>query len=53
MELGYGNINLKALIEVAKKNDVKAIILETHRNWIDNSPVKSFQLSAEFLKKHI
>ncbi|WP_281296988.1 sugar phosphate isomerase/epimerase family protein [Flavobacterium limnophilum] len=53
MELGYGNINLKALIEAAKKNGVKAIILETHRNWIDNSPVKSFQLSAEFLKKHI
>jgi sugar phosphate isomerase/epimerase len=53
MELGYGNINLKALIEAAKKNGVKAIILETHRNWVDNSPVKSFQLSAEFLKKHI
>ncbi|RVT79662.1 sugar phosphate isomerase/epimerase [Flavobacterium sufflavum] len=53
MELGYGNINLKALIESAKKNGVKAIILETHRNWVDNSPVKSFQLSAEFLKKHI
>ena len=53
MELGYGNINLKALIEAAKKNGVKAIILETHRNWIDNSPVKSFQLSAEFFKKHI
>jgi sugar phosphate isomerase/epimerase len=53
MELGYGNINLAALIESAKKNGVKAIILETHRNWIDNSPVKSFQWSAEFLKKHI
>jgi sugar phosphate isomerase/epimerase len=53
MELGYGNINLKALIEAAKKNGVKAIILETHRNWINNSPIKSFQLSAEFLKKHI
>lgn len=53
MELGHGNINLTALIESAKKNGVKAIILETHRNWIDNSPVKSFQLSAEFLKKHI
>lgn len=53
MELGYGNINLKALIEAAKKNGVKAIILETHRNWIENSPVKSFQLSAEFFKKHI
>lgn len=53
MELGYGNINLTALIETAKNNGVKAIILETHRNWVDNSPVKSFQLSAEFLKKKI
>jgi len=53
MELGYGNINLIPLIETAKKNGVKAIILETHRNWIDNSPVKSFQLSAEYLKKNI
>lgn len=53
MELGYGNINLIPLIETAKKNGVRAIILETHRNWIDNSPVKSFQLSAEFLKKNI
>jgi sugar phosphate isomerase/epimerase len=53
MELGYGNINLIPLIETAKKNGVKAVILETHRNWIDNSPVKSFQLSAEFMKRHI
>ena len=53
MELGYGNINLTALIETAENNGVKAIILETHRNWVDNSPVKSFQLSAEFLKKKI
>ena len=53
MELGYGNINLKPLVETAKKNGVKAVILETHRNWIDNSPVKSFQLSAEFLKTNL
>jgi len=53
MELGYGNINLTALIETAKNNGVKAIILETHKNWVDNSPIKSFQLSAEFLKKKI
>lgn len=53
MELGFGNINLTELIETAKNNGVKAIILETHRNWVDDSPVKSFQLSAEFLKKKI
>lgn len=53
MELGDGNINLTDLVKTAKKNGVKAIILETHRNWIDDSPVKSFQRSAVFLRKNI
>lgn len=53
MELGTGNINLLPLIEQAKKQNVEAVVLETHRNWIDGSPVKSFQLSAEFLNQHI
>lgn len=52
-ELGSGNINLPALIQTAKNNGVEAIILETHKNWVDNSPVKSFQQSAEFLKIHL
>jgi hypothetical protein len=46
-------MNLEAMIEKAKKNDVKAIILESHKNWIDKSPIKSFQVSAEFLNKHV
>lgn len=53
MELGYGNLNLTALVETAKKNGVEAIILESHKNWVDKSPVKSFELSAEFLNKHV
>lgn len=53
MELGTGNMNLIALVEQAKKQNVEAVILETHKNWIDGSPVKSFQLSAEFLNQHI
>ncbi|MGQ4667694.1 hypothetical protein ACUIJN_18025 [Metabacillus halosaccharovorans] len=53
MELGHENINLLELIAIAKKNGVEAIILETHKNWVDKSPIKSFQLSAEFLNKHI
>lgn len=53
MELGYGNMNLTAMVETAKKYGVKAIILESHRNWIDKSPIKSFQVSAEFLNKHV
>lgn len=53
MELGTGNMNLKAMIEIAKQNGVEAVILESHKNWIVKSPVKSFQKSAEFLNKHI
>ncbi|MFS0880580.1 sugar phosphate isomerase/epimerase family protein [Metabacillus niabensis] len=53
MELGYGNINLLELVEFAKRNGVEAIILETHKNWIDKSPVKSFELSAKFLNKYV
>ena len=53
MELGYGNMNLTAMVEVAKKNGVKAIILETHKNWVDKSTIKSFQLSAKFMNEHV
>lgn len=53
MELGYGNMNLKELVEQALDVDVDAIILESHRNWPDKSPVNSLQLSAKFLKQHI
>lgn len=53
MELGYGNIDLIPLIEQAKKVNVKAIILEQHRNWIEKSPVKSFQISSRFLNEHL
>lgn len=53
MELGYGNMNLTAMVETAKKYGVKAIILESHRNWIDKSPIKSFQVSADFLNKYV
>ncbi|MGF7010679.1 sugar phosphate isomerase/epimerase [Lachnospiraceae bacterium PF1-22] len=53
MELGFGNMNLEALTEQALKVEVKAIILESHKNWIDKSPVKSLQVSSEFLNKHL
>lgn len=53
MELGYGNMNLTAMVDVAKKNGVEAIILETHKNWVDKSPIKSFQLSADFMNKYV
>ena len=49
MELGTGNIDLDSLMAQALAMDVDAVILESHRNWVDNSPVKSFQLSAKYL----
>ena len=49
MELGTGNMDLDSLMTQALAVNVDAIILESHRNWVDNSPVKSFQLSAKYL----
>ena len=53
MELGYGNMDLLPLVEQAKSVPVEAVILESHRDWVEKSPVKSFQRSAEFLEKYI
>ena len=49
MELGTGNMDLDSLMAQVLAMDVDAVILESHRNWVDNSPVKSFQLSAKYL----
>lgn len=51
MEFGTGNMPLDALAEQARENGVEAVILESHRNWIDNSPVKSMELSAKWLNE--
>ena len=52
MELGTGNMPLERLADQAKENGIDAVILESHRNWIDKSPVKSFELSAKWLNEH-
>ena len=52
MELGTGNMPLEALAEQARANGIEAVILESHRNRIDKSPVKSFELSAKWLNEH-
>ncbi len=51
-ELGTGNLPLETLVEQAKSVGIEAVVLESHRNWIDKSPVRSFQVSAEFLNKY-
>lgn len=53
MELGTGNMNLEAMIEVAKKAGVDSIILESHKNWIEKDPIKSLEISCNYLKKHV
>ena len=52
MELGTGNMPLDTLTQIAKENGIDAVILESHRNWVDKSPVKSLELSAKFLNGH-
>jgi sugar phosphate isomerase/epimerase len=53
IELGYGNMDLKGLVRIAKNNGVEAVILESHKNWVNKSAVKSLQLSAEFMNTYV
>ena len=50
MELGTGNMDLEGLGTVALENGVRAVVLESHKNWIDKDPVKSLERSAQWLK---
>ncbi len=51
-ELGSGNMNLDGLSLIIKEAGVKAVILETHMNWVDNSPVRSIEVSSAFMNEH-
>lgn len=51
VELGTGNMDLDGLRVLAEENGVEAIVLESHKNWIDKNPVKSLELSAKWLKE--
>ena len=51
MELGTGNMDLEELYELALENGVEAVVLESHKNWIDRDPLRSMEVSAEWLRK--
>lgn len=51
VELGYGNMDLEGLREIALANGTEGIVLESHKNWVDKDPVKSLELSAGWLKE--
>ena len=53
MELGAGAMNLDALVDKAVSYGVDTIILESHKNWIDKSPIKCIQISGEWLRKKL
>lgn len=51
MELGTGNIPLDVLAGQAVANGIDAVILESHRNWINKNPIDSLELSAKWLNE--
>ena len=51
MEPGTGNMDLEGLREIAIANGIEAVVLESHRNWIGKDPVRSLELSAEWINK--
>ena len=53
MELGTGSMNLEGLLAIARENGVERVILESHKNWIDKDPLKSLELSAEWLRQNL
>jgi sugar phosphate isomerase/epimerase len=53
MELGTGSMDLEGLKDIALANGVDALVLESHKNWIDRDPLKSMELSAKWLKEKV
>jgi len=50
-ELGHGNIDLDTLSEIAIENGIEGVVLETHKNWVDDDPIKSIQVSAKYIQE--
>ena len=51
VELGTGSMELDELLTVAKSIGTDAIVLESHKNWIDKDPLKSLAVSAKWLNE--
>ena len=49
VELGTGNMDLEGLCAIALDNGIQGVVLESHNNWIDKDPVKSLEVSAQWL----
>ncbi len=53
VELGSGNMDLAGMKTLAEKANAEAVILESHKNWIEKDPLKSMEVSARWLKENI
>ena len=53
MELGDGSMDLEGLLAIARENGVEAVVLESHKNWVDNDPVRSLERSALWLNERV
>ena len=51
VELGTGNMDLEGLWEIAAARGVQSVVLESHKNWIEKDPVRSLEVSAEWLRE--
>ncbi len=51
VELGTGSMDLDALASIATVSGIEAIVLETHKNWVNNDPQRSIELSAEWMNR--
>ena len=52
MELGCGAMDLDRLTRQAKANGIEAVVLESHRNHVEHSAIKSLQRSAAYLNQN-
>ena len=44
---------LEGMTAIAKENGIDGVVLESHKNWVDDSPLKSMELSAEFMNQYV
>ncbi|MGN6221390.1 MAG: sugar phosphate isomerase/epimerase family protein [Microbacterium sp.] len=51
VELGAGNLAVDAIVGRAASLRMDAVVIETHKNWIDGSPLRSAEVSAQVLRR--
>jgi sugar phosphate isomerase/epimerase len=49
VEAGTGEVPLDAIAKVAADKGVEYLVVEQDNNWIDNDPIKSAQISLDYL----